>query len=106
MSAIIRGEATLWRTVIYVALEDAISTCPRGSVKKGREEIKDEARDWFRQASEDFHEVCGLAGMEPEAVRDCALRVIEAFENGASKKDLLQCNTMKYVGARHARTKI
>ncbi len=75
--AFVRGEVSMWRAVIHVALLDAVGLGPSAPSETERRRVRDEARDWFRRAGRDFRIVCDLALLEPELVQEHALRLIE-----------------------------
>lgn len=78
-----RGEApedALWRNVITQAIEDAtmqISERLHGALRRQREAIRQQARDWVQQQSKDFHLVCELAGLEVNRVHKFAIDEIK-----------------------------
>lgn len=63
----------LWCAVIDTALIDA--ALPLGNDRKIRRERED-ARNWLTVRNRDFIYVCGLAGIEPDNVRNAALKII------------------------------
>ncbi|MER2263886.1 hypothetical protein [Methylobacterium oxalidis] len=63
-------ELHLWRAVVQQALADA--TTHTYSHRRARAE----ARRWLTTPSEDFNDVCLLAGLEPSQVRDHAKKLI------------------------------
>lgn len=71
----VRGEVALWRAVIVQALMDAASA----SGKQEMQQSKQEAIRWLLRGGEDFSIVCEMAEMNPERVREQAVR---ALENG------------------------
>jgi hypothetical protein len=72
-------EVALWRAVIAQAISDATAPGRRYS-KTSDERLADSerrrARRWLLGGCEDFREVCALALLEPDAVRDRA-RLLE-----------------------------
>lgn len=70
-----RPQQQIWAAVIDQALQDAVSTV--ACMRKEREE----ARKWFRDAGNDFREVCSLAGQDHEWIRRNALAKIDAAVN-------------------------
>jgi len=60
-------EQILWQSVVYKALIDATAVNP-----SGREDrlAKDTADRWFRRGGADYHEVCALAGIDADFMRD------------------------------------
>lgn len=69
------GHKALWRAVITQALMDAGSNSKKIEMKK----IKMKAVSWLNGDSEDFYEVCALAGLEASYVKRKAK---EAIKNG------------------------
>ncbi|HET8728785.1 MAG TPA: hypothetical protein VFO41_14855 [Alphaproteobacteria bacterium] len=66
----------LWCSVILHTLYEAagrIAYAERGE----KDALRQEAIGWFLMADRDFVMVCHLAGLEPEAVRSGALKVIQ-----------------------------
>ena len=57
-------ETELWRSVIHLALADAISVDPKRALHQNN------ARIWIESPSEDFCLVCDLAGYSPQNVRE------------------------------------
>lgn len=70
-------ERELWAAVISQALGDAIGDFRGTAQPKERARIQQEAIKWFRDNSRDFREVCILADVDPDAVRERALKLIE-----------------------------
>ncbi|CAJ0861976.1 hypothetical protein AMST5_01446 [freshwater sediment metagenome] len=71
----------LWAAVILQALEDATATISMADAHERRA-----AREWFKDAGKDFHEVCALAGMDHDAVRTAALQKIEEFDQHGKQR--------------------
>jgi len=71
------SDNALWRAVIQQALTDAVVPLSRVTAIR-LEQMR--AREWFIQPNRDFEEVCGLAGLEPDQVRDRARKAIDAAE--------------------------
>ncbi len=73
------GYRALWRAVITQALMDA------GSNSKKLEFKQEKARaiSWLNSDSEDFNEVCMMAGLEPSYVKR---KASEAIKNGCKWK--------------------
>ncbi|WP_162560592.1 hypothetical protein [Methylobacterium durans] len=65
-------DLSLWRAVISQAFADAATTGMR------RETVleRSDARHWLTTPSQDFHEVCALADLEPTQVRTLAIKHI------------------------------
>jgi hypothetical protein len=64
----IHPEKELWQAVIHLALLDAIPFKPRKRKRKTNEEWM--ADSWIRNGSRDFRNVCYLAGVDPDCLRD------------------------------------
>lgn len=76
----------LWRAVLLNTIDEAV----RGAVVgvgdvPTRIRLINEARDYLTKATRDFDLVCSLAGLEPEAVRERAVLLI----NGAPSPEAL-----------------
>lgn len=67
-----RGEQALWTAVITQALMDAASQ----SAKRDARKDKTRARDWLATPTDDFQDVCDLAGLDPSYVSTRAERAI------------------------------
>ena len=74
-------EQTLWLNVIRQALEDAIA--PGQSGHDDIALIQRHARAWFEGNGKDFRDVCLLAGLDPDVVREAALKRIAEGSNSA-----------------------
>jgi len=72
-------EGKLWKSVISMAAFDAVKKTEY-DVYANRE--IQEARNWFRNKSWDFHYVCNLAGMNPDYVHFKMMRQINKIEKG------------------------
>lgn len=74
----IQGRENLWRAVLMNALEEAISGVNRGDYNDPlrRATLIREARNYVTVPNSDFDIVCSLAGLDPEAVRECAAKQI------------------------------
>lgn len=69
-------ERELWAAVIFQALQDAIGVVSHvNPAQAGR--CREEATTWFRDNSRDFRDVCLLADLDPDAVRERALKLID-----------------------------
>ena len=86
----VAGEVTLFRAVIARAFHDPLNR--RGinndSVDVEAREarvLREEAREWLLTDSLDFRRICQWALLEPEAVRDSAVRAIEACDAGTTR---------------------
>jgi hypothetical protein len=75
------SELALWRQVIDQAIADATltDTAPAPQTAKAR------ARLWLTRPNKDFSEVCGLALLEPDAVRIAARKQIEIADAKPAK---------------------
>jgi len=72
-------EQTLWRSVIDQALSDACGVGIRcGVTESVSSALRRSARAWFWHKTEDFRDVCDMAGMDPNAVRDRAIKLMNA----------------------------
>lgn len=67
-----RGEQALWAAVITQALMDAASRSAKNEARKD----KTRARDWLATITDDFQDVCDLAGLDPSYVASRAERAI------------------------------
>ncbi len=67
----------LWRAVLLHTIDEAVRGAVVG-VDKANERIKliIAAREYLMKPNRDFDLVCSLAGLEPEAVRERAVRLI------------------------------
>lgn len=82
-------EERLWKAVLVCAFEDCINT----SGSKAEAYRKQEAHNWFIEDSEDFQNVCWLAGLDPLLVRN---RYIYLIEENQIKFTELQKEWCKY----------
>jgi len=82
-------EDALWRSVVSQALADATMALPKTTpltvaqsvFKEQMEVIRGQARRWFKMQTEDFYQVCALAGLEASRVHAFAMqRIREAIE--------------------------
>ena len=67
-----KGETSLWAAVITQALMDALSKCTKTEAKH----YKSEAMRWLTENSKDFIDVCLLAGLNSDYVRQKAKKSI------------------------------
>jgi hypothetical protein len=83
-------EQKLFRAILTLALEDVLSN------SQGRHEsvVKAEAHDWFVNDSEDYKNVCYMAGLDSDWVRE---RYVKALENGQVKFTMKQHLQVKYT---------
>ena len=83
-------EQKLFRAILTLALEDVLSK------SQGRHEsvVKAEAHDWFVNDSEDYRNVCYMAGLDSDWVRE---RYVKALENGQVKFTMKQHLQVKYT---------
>jgi len=83
-------EQKLFRAILTLALEDVLSN------SQGRHEsvVKAEAHDWFVNDSEDYKNVCYMAGLDSDWVRE---RYVNALENGQVKFTMKQHLQVKYT---------
>lgn len=72
-------EVGLWRSVVKLALDDAMGVTKVNStdeaVRKEGIRNQDRARSWLLSRSRDFRQVCSLAGLDPDAVYDSAVKL-------------------------------
>ncbi|WP_169736951.1 hypothetical protein [Sulfitobacter noctilucae] len=66
----------LWLEVLSKAITDALEGAPSWSSDRVEETHK--ARSYFTETNKDFTTVCNLAGVDPEAVRERMIKLIEA----------------------------
>jgi len=71
-------EQKLWAAVLHRALLDACGSVGKcGSyTRKQMNRISDDAIKWFTYKPEGFQTVCDLVGLDSDAVRQMALRLI------------------------------
>lgn len=70
----------LWRIVIDRAIKDAAGEdLPNGTPFK-RACVIVEAQNWFTRADHEFQEVCELADLDPDAVREKAIAKFKAID--------------------------
>ncbi len=84
---------TLWRQVLLLAVNDAV----RGVGSPGhsaltRARLTQEARDYITKPNRDFNEVCSLAGMAPEAVRE---RVVKQLATAPTSEEVIEAKAIK-----------
>jgi hypothetical protein len=74
------GETTLWCTVILQAIDDARKPLPRGETAAAARRAKEitDARAWLTIPNRDFAAVCAAAGMDADAVREWARKILES----------------------------
>ena len=60
------GERRLWQAVLALAIADATSKSQTNFAIQNR----DPADSWIRDGRKDFREVCAMAGLDPNAVRE------------------------------------
>ena len=82
----------LWRAVLLQALLDSgnlgIKSINPSWPEWKRKQIRDEARQWFKDADEDFIEVCTFCNLDPRATRKFAMRVIRG--DPKAKRSLIE----------------
>lgn len=68
---------SMWSQVLMLTVSDATIGVAKGSASlpQRRREIA-EARDYLTIPNRDFNEVCHLAGLDPVAIRERAIRLI------------------------------
>jgi hypothetical protein len=71
------SDRQLWTTVLELAIADALGRSSFNAVDYRRDgqfyDPREEAREWIEEAGLDFREVCLLAGLDPNAVRERVL---------------------------------
>ena len=84
------SEQKLFRAIITLALEDVLSN------SQGRHEsvVKAEAHDWFMSDSEDYKNVCYIAGLDSDWVRE---RYVKALDGGQVVFTMKQHLQVKYT---------
>lgn len=85
----------LWISVIALAIDDATATAAAGA-QGNKELLCHQARSWLTKPNADFNEVCHLAGLDPQAVREGAVRYIEAYD-----ADPAHVREYEFEGERH-----
>lgn len=68
------AEQEMWASVVQLAFSDATATSTSKTAPATRLE-RQQARDWLVGNSRDFREVCSLAGVDPDAVREQAQKL-------------------------------
>ncbi len=75
----IDGRENLWREVLFLAIRDAVMGVRIGARDRcDRARLTHEARNYILHYNRDFNEVCSLAGLDPEAVREHVAKQIAA----------------------------
>jgi hypothetical protein len=69
-------ERQLWCAVISRALADAMDDVATISSLPQREQIRQDARNWFVRNDADFQAACNAAGYDPGVLRPRVLRMI------------------------------
>lgn len=90
-----RRAKALWCAVINQALDDA---CGRSTVGLTRTDIAS-ARIWLTEPNRDFAEACALADMDPERVRQAAIKIIA--ESDAQKAQFGTVNRTRHKLIEH-----
>ncbi|WP_291725244.1 hypothetical protein [Magnetospirillum sp. 64-120] len=75
-------EQRLWLNVIRLAMEDAV--CPQHVTPHEAEVMRERARLWFQGNGKDFRDVCLMAGLDPDMVRETALKRIAQGSDSAA----------------------
>lgn len=70
-------ERELWAAVILQAVNDATGNHRGTATPAEAGRLQEEAVAWFRSNSRDFRDVCMLADLDPDAVRERALKLID-----------------------------
>lgn len=68
----------LWQQVLLQAVNDAIRGIKDSNIATTRARLIQQARDYITVPNRDFNEVCSLAGLDPEAVRERVAPMIAA----------------------------
>ncbi|SHH03850.1 hypothetical protein SAMN02745157_0207 [Kaistia soli DSM 19436] len=84
----------LWINVIALAIDDATLTA---AAQNNKDLVRYQARSWLTKPSADFNEVCHLAGLDPKAVREGAVRCIQAYD---ANPERAECS-YEFEGERH-----
>lgn len=89
---------TLWQRVLSVAVNEALTG--EGILGPREQRIREieAARRYFTRFSRDFNEVCSLAGLDPEAVRE---RMVKQLATAPTPEELIEAKTLKPAKARH-----
>ncbi|WP_336813494.1 hypothetical protein [Bosea sp. MMO-172] len=69
--------SNMWAQVLLQTLKDATTRNTSTSSSSLRREIES-ARNYLTKPNPDFNEVCYLAGLDPQAVRQRAIKLIAA----------------------------
>lgn len=71
LSPTINSERRLWLEIIKQALCDVSMKIldKDGNIDNNKERIRNDARSWFTQASQDFRAICERASLHPDFVR-------------------------------------
>lgn len=69
--------ADLWRAVVISAIQDAVAGVQMTGSKAQKIRATHDARDYILNYNRDFNEVCSLAGLDSEAVRERVARQIK-----------------------------
>ncbi len=81
----------LFGAVLICGIKDALSDVPRTSEGAGGWQVqKDASTNWITRNSKDFQEVCELAGLDPEFIRD-------AFMSGKITKKSFEKRRMHWA---------
>ena len=104
------GRENLWRAVLMQTIAEASGKVVSGLTPAGRALVIAEARDYILKPNRDFNEVCSLAGLDPDAVREGVKRQLgddpaapapdkpENVEPAASAPTLRRINGKRTVG--------
>jgi hypothetical protein len=87
-----RGDERLWKAVVATAFEDCLNL----SGSKIESYRKEDAHKWFMSKSEDFHNVCYMASLEPLLVYN---RYLYLLKNKKVKFTEVQNYWIKYRNA-------
>ena len=77
--SVIEGRENLWRAVLMTVINDALAGISAGiDSEQDRIRLTYEARNYILRYNRGFNEVCSLAGLEPDAVREHVAKQIAA----------------------------
>ncbi len=72
------GEQRLFVNVILSAAREAVGRLQAGDDRRRSAMSQKLALDWFREADDDFKEVCLYAGLDPDCVQSRVLAYVDA----------------------------
>ncbi|GAA4214360.1 hypothetical protein GCM10022253_06870 [Sphingomonas endophytica] len=71
------GEQRLFVSVILSAVREAVGRLQAGDDRRRGAKSQKQALEWFREAGDDFKEVCLYAGLDPDCVQSGVLAYVE-----------------------------